>query len=120
MAAACACPLSSQDRRVSHSSFKHSEGAHGHPLCGRYAPSIRISAEPALGRVCGLRGRPRGFRTPFGTGPIAQSARGRELIRDNEISGKNWTCRWFHTDYFITEYLFSVRLHLKVDMSCFL
>ncbi len=35
---------------------------------------------------------------------------GRDLIRDNETRWKNWTCRWFHTDYFITEYLFSVRL----------
>jgi len=47
------------------------------PLCGHYAPSIHISAEPALvqarnrflpdsqsgitSRKCGLRGRPRGF-----------------------------------------------------------
>ncbi len=49
---------------------------------GCYAPSIRTSAEPALGRAgsrllpgvmsrkCGLRGRPRGFRVPFGTGPL--------------------------------------------------
>ncbi len=41
-------------------------------------------------------------------------------------AGKNWTCRWFHTDYFITEYLFSVRLtsfksrHVKLSIDIFL
>ncbi len=54
-------------------------------LCGHDAPSIRTSAKPALmqarsrllpdsqsgitSRKCGLGGRPRGFRVPFGTGP---------------------------------------------------
>ncbi len=36
--------------------------------------------------------------------------RGRDRIRDNELDGKDWTSCWFHTDYFITEYLFSIRL----------
>ncbi len=40
--------------------------------------------------------------------------------------GKNWTCHWFHTDYFINEYLFSVRLtsfksrHVKLSIDIFL
>ncbi len=56
-------------------------------LCGRYVPLIHTSAKPALvrarnrllpdsqsgitSRMCGLRGRPQGFRVPFGTGPIS-------------------------------------------------
>ncbi len=35
-----------------------------------------------------------------------RSARGRDCIRYNELRRENWTSRWFHTDYFITEYLF--------------
>ncbi len=66
--------------------FSVQKGARERPLCGHYAPSIRTSAEPALmqarsrllpdnqsgitSRKCGLRGRPRGFRVPFGTGPM--------------------------------------------------
>ncbi len=80
MAAVCTCPLSSRDHRVSH--FSVQKGARELPLCGCYAPSIRTSAEHALGRAqsrlllnsqsgitsrkCGLRGRPQGFRVPFG------------------------------------------------------
>ncbi len=50
----------------------------------------------------------------------------RDLIRDNETRRKNWTCSWFHTDYFITEYLFSLRLtsfksrHVKLSIDIFL
>ncbi len=57
---------------------------------------------------------------------IARAAHGRDLIRENEIRRKNWTCRWFHTDYFITEYLFSGRLtlfksrHVKLSIDIFL
>ncbi len=39
--------------------------------------------------------------------------------------GKDWTSRWFYTDYFITEYLFSIRIasfksryfKLSIDIS---
>ncbi len=30
-------------------------------------------------------------------------------IRNNELDGTDWTLCWFHTDYFITECLFSIR-----------
>ncbi len=39
----------------------------------------------------------------------ARVARGRDCIRDNELDGKDWTSCSFHTDYFITECLFSIR-----------
>ncbi len=32
---------------------------------------------------------------------------GRGHIKDNEFRWRNWTSRWFHTDNFIREYLFS-------------
>ncbi len=57
---------------------------------------------------------------------IAPAARGRDHIRDNEFRQKNWTCCWFNTDYFITEYLFSVRVtsftsrHIKLSIDIFL
>ncbi len=35
---------------------------------------------------------------------------GRDRIRNNELDGTDWTSCWFHTDYFITECLFSIRL----------
>ncbi len=38
------------------------------------------------------------------------NARGRDRIRNNELDGTDWTSCWFHTDYFITECLFSIRL----------
>ncbi len=79
LAMAAACPLSPRDCRVSHSSFSLQKGARERPLRGHYAPSIRTSAEPALGhtrqskrltsRKCKLRGGPRVIRVPFGTGP---------------------------------------------------
>ncbi len=47
---------------------------------------------------------------------------GVHIIVDNETRRKNWTCRWFHTDYFITDYLLSVRLasfnrHVKLSIN---
>lgn len=33
--------------------------------------------------------------------------------------GEYCTSHWFHMDYFIKEYLFSIWLHLKVDISSF-
>ncbi len=38
------------------------------------------------------------------------NARGRDRIRNNELDGTDWTSCWFHTDYFITECLFLIRL----------
>ncbi len=40
----------------------------------------------------------------------AFNARGRDRIRNNELDWKDWTSCWFHTDYFITECLFLIRL----------
>ncbi len=36
----------------------------------------------------------------------AGSACGHDHIRDNKLDRKNWSSLWFHTDYFIREYLF--------------
>ncbi len=36
--------------------------------------------------------------------------RGRDHIRNIELDWKDWTSCWFHTDYFIMECLFSMRL----------
>ncbi len=90
----CTCSLTDlqwppRARLLSHvkiPNFSIQKGARERPLCGRYVPSILTSAEPALvqarrrllpdsqsgitSRKCGLRGRPRGFRVPFGTGPM--------------------------------------------------
>ncbi len=46
-------------------------------------------------------------------------------IRNSELDWKDWTSCWFHTDYFITECLFSIRLtsfesrhfHLSIDIT---
>ncbi len=43
-------------------------------------------------------------------GYLHVNARGRDRIRNNELDGTDWTSCWFHTDYFITECLFSIRL----------
>ncbi len=43
-------------------------------------------------------------------GDLHMKARGRDRIRNNELDGTDWTSCWFHTDYFITECLFSIRL----------
>ncbi len=43
-------------------------------------------------------------------GYLHMNARGRDRIRNNELDGTDWTSCWFHTDYFITECLFSIRL----------
>ncbi len=43
-------------------------------------------------------------------GYLHMNARGRDCIRNNELDGTDWTSCWFHTDYFITECLFSIRL----------
>ncbi len=43
-------------------------------------------------------------------GYLLMNARGRGRIRNNELDWKDWTSCWFHTDYFITECLFSIRL----------
>ncbi len=67
--------------------FSFQKGAHECPLCGRYLPSMRISAEPSSLRAMqptstrqskqhyvkkwGLRGRPWVFRVPFGTRPLS-------------------------------------------------
>ncbi len=40
----------------------------------------------------------------------ARVTRVRDRIRNNELDWKDWTSCWFHTDYFITECLFSIRL----------
>ncbi len=40
----------------------------------------------------------------------ARAARGRDCIRNNELDWKDWTSCWFHTDYFITECLVSIKL----------
>ncbi len=99
--------------------FSVQKCAHERPLCCHYAPSIRTSAEPALGLLpdsqsaitswkCGLRGRPQGFRVPFGTGPFfptclstyvfaylwwhdMSSARSRTLCRQSE-NKDNFRC----------------------------
>ncbi len=47
-AAACACPLSPRLLRCPIPDFSVQKGARVHPLCGRYAPSIRTSAKLAL------------------------------------------------------------------------
>ncbi len=53
----------------------------------------------------------------------ARAARGRDRIRNNELDWKDWTWCWFHTDYFITECLFSIRLtsfesrHFKLSID---
>ncbi len=41
---------------------------------------------------------------------LHMNTRGRDRIRNNELDGTDWTSCWFHTDYFITECLFSIRL----------
>ncbi len=43
-------------------------------------------------------------------GYLHMNTRGRDRIRNNELDGTDWTSCWFHTDYFITECLFSIRL----------
>ncbi len=43
-------------------------------------------------------------------GYLHMNVRGRDRIRNNELDGTDWTSCWFHTDYFITECLFSIRL----------
>ncbi|ROI15053.1 hypothetical protein DPX16_15494 [Anabarilius grahami] len=88
MAAACTCPLSLQDPMVSHLSILGFGGVlarapfaadmcpqcalllspHWCKLHSRYLPDSQ-SGIPS--RKCGLVGRPRVFRVPFGTGPLA-------------------------------------------------
>ncbi len=43
-------------------------------------------------------------------GYLHMNARGQDRIRNNELDGTDWTLCWFHTDYFITECLFPIRL----------
>ncbi len=53
----------------------------------------------------------------------ARAARGRDCIRNNELDWKDWTSCWFHTDYFITECLFSItsfesrHFELSIDIT---
>ncbi len=95
MAAVCACPLSPRDRRVSPFltlAFRRV------PLCAldphfcrpalvrAHSRLLPDSQSDITSRKCGLRGRPRGFRVPFGTGPI--------LLRCHAISSAHFEYDW--------------------------